>query len=152
MEVRWKVPWYAVEDAVEGFSACGTAACHGMSRKRTMMCMPLLRENEEFDEKESQIKNRKNNAPLKRCVRRWQRRTFQKVERREAYCQETCLSVKVARHIRGHILVRSTGSKRRLGVIEYYLFDPSSVYAFLELKQASMDLLRGGIVNRTKYC
>ena len=31
----WKDPWYAVEDAVEGFAADGATACHGMSRKRT---------------------------------------------------------------------------------------------------------------------
>ena len=35
----WKVPWYAVEDAVEGFSAGGATVCHGMSRKRTIMCI-----------------------------------------------------------------------------------------------------------------
>ena len=30
----WKVRWYAVEDAVEGFFAAGGAtACHGVSQK-----------------------------------------------------------------------------------------------------------------------
>ena len=37
----WKVPWYAVEDAAEGFAAGGATACHGMSREKTTMYMPL---------------------------------------------------------------------------------------------------------------
>ena len=36
----WKVPWYVVEDAVEGFAAGGATACHGMSPTRTLVYTP----------------------------------------------------------------------------------------------------------------
>ena len=36
----WKVPSYAVENAVEGFGASRATACHGMPRKRTILYMP----------------------------------------------------------------------------------------------------------------
>ena len=40
----WKVPWYAVEDAVKGFAAGGAKSCHGVSRKRAIMCTPRCEE------------------------------------------------------------------------------------------------------------
>ena len=36
----WKIPWYAVEDAVDGFAAGGATACHGMSRKGQQCLSP----------------------------------------------------------------------------------------------------------------
>ena len=38
----WKIPWYAVEDAVDGFAAGGATACHGMSRKGQQCLSPPL--------------------------------------------------------------------------------------------------------------
>ena len=35
-----KIPWYAVDDAVEDFAAGGATACHAMSRKMIIMSIP----------------------------------------------------------------------------------------------------------------